>query len=92
MIYIYEGISLDNKNGRKLRVFDQRLEGSYSIYQYYFDIRGNEAKILINVLCIRITVHILEMNNQAVFEIKVLYCAHAGCIGNQNCAPGSLYM
>ena len=25
-------------------------------------------------------------------EIKVLYCAHVGCIGSQNHAPGSLFM
>ena len=27
-----------------------------------------------------------------MFEIKVLYCAHAGCTGSQNCAPGGLSM
>ena len=27
-----------------------------------------------------------------MFEIKVLYCAYAGCIGSQNRAPGSFSM
>ena len=27
-----------------------------------------------------------------VFEIKVLHCAHSGCMGSQNCAPGNLLM
>ena len=28
----------------------------------------------------------------AVFEMKVLYCAHTGCRGSQNRAPGILSM
>ena len=36
--------------------------------------------------------HQTKSRRLAVFEIKVSYCAHSGCIGSQNCAPGSLSM
>ena len=32
------------------------------------------------------------VRSQSVFEIKVLSCAHAGCMGSQNCASGNLSM
>ena len=34
----------------------------------------------------------IDSAEQTMFEIKVLYCAQAGCIGSQNHAPASLTM
>ena len=44
--------------------------------KYY--INDNETKLLW-LLCLRL--------DYTVFEIKVLFCPHAGCIGSQNHAP-----
>ena len=38
MYALYEGSNLPNQNSRKLGDFDQKLEGSHSLYVYHFGI------------------------------------------------------
>ena len=33
----HNGLNLANQKGRKLRVFDRKLEGSHSLFRCYFD-------------------------------------------------------